>query len=81
VSVVAKPKTDWRAVADTLYARLMYHDYCDNGHASIDPECAFCRDRAACEFYRVAGGRVRTKSFADAISVSLVELMQEKGAL
>jgi hypothetical protein len=41
----------WREVAEVLAHRMENHAYClDHSEANAEPDCAFCRDRAA---YRV----------------------------
>lgn len=46
----------WRAIADRLAGRMENHDFCDNGHTSIDEGmeegCPCCDDRDAMREYR-----------------------------
>lgn len=50
----------WKRVADELAERLSHHDFCDNDHRQLDPDCPFCRDRAAYqEYLRVADRKGR----------------------
>lgn len=47
----------WRAIADTLAARLQNHAFCET-HPESEPaeECPFCRDRAAFRLWERKSG-------------------------
>jgi hypothetical protein len=71
--------TAWRDVADALYARLVIHDYCDEGHVELVADCPFCADRAACKLYRDSGGRLRAREYPDAHMVPISEILPTDG--
>lgn len=64
-------RTNWRKVADALAARMLHHDYCDNGHVDITEDCANCKDRAALKVYWDAGGKLDHPDYSGAQWVTL----------
>lgn len=48
----------WREITDLLASRMFHHAFCEqHPEASADPDCPFCRDRAAYRAWETKSGR------------------------